>query len=405
MPDLIRADAWSSDPMASAFDALLATTMERAAWLRAHPFFADERNRPGAYMFLLSMLLARIEEEVIHDPDFPSFRILDTRVREGGDNPDQRYLICRINGGDEYRIWGRVAGERRVEVQTYAGDPYIAGSGGRSAGFLAHEDLVVEADGTFEVILSPDPRPGNWVSNPADGTRVLVRQVYGAWSDEAIGEVHIDRVGHEGDLAPRLTAQALTARLSRAVASLDTHAGLWPEMVRTRYVERLAPNTISRPIDPGALGGASGRFMAFGTWNLADDEALLITTWPMSGNYQGIQLADMWWSSLEYANRQTSLTGEQSAPSPDGSFTYVVSVGDPGVANWLDTTGLPRGIIMLRFDGTTEPVFDPARYPTARVIPVDGIHAAIGETSRYTPTQPRATIARRRRHVQRRFGV
>ncbi|MEZ5246936.1 MAG: hypothetical protein R2707_17725 [Acidimicrobiales bacterium] len=392
--------------LADAFDGLLDELRSAAERVRAHPFYADEANRAGGYAFLVHLLLSRLEEEVIHDAAFPTFRVLDPRTREGADNPDQRYLISRIDGGETYRIWGRMGAERRVELQIYAGAPYDFGSGGRSAGFLAHEDLVVAPDGTFEVIASPEPRPGNWIENPADATRILVRQVYGAWTDAGMGEIHIDRMGHEGDLRPRLEPAELADRLATAAREVGRHVDIWPEMVRNLNVEAMPPNTIGVPMDPGASGGVAGRFMAFGHWELGDDDALVITTWPASGNYQGIQLADLWWSSLEYANRQTSLTGDQARPGSDGSFTFVVAHRDPGVANWLDTTGLPRGSIVLRFDGTIETAFDPQERPVARLVRWDELDEVLGpDVPRVTAAERQSDIAARRRHVQVRFGT
>ena len=419
-------DPPASDDLAEAFDGLLDALASRARWLRDHPFCEDATDRPGAYMLMVHMLIGHLEEDLLFDADFPTFRVVDPRVRGGGDNPDQRYLMARINGGDTYRIWGRIGCERRVELQIYAGNPYVAGGGGRSAGFLAHEDLKVAADGSFEVIASPEPprqpqppsTPAsgppatagaaavNWIENPPDGTRILVRQVYGDWPAEGMGEIHIDRAGHEGDLKPLLDADELAARLRRATEGFDSHVGLWPEMVRSFYVERRPPNEMSEPVDPGALGGVSGRFMAFGTWDLAEDEALVVTAWPASGNYQGIQLADLWWSSLEYANRQTSLTGDQAVLGDDGSYTFVVCATDPGVANWLDTMGMRRGVVMLRFDGTHEAEFDPAKRPVARVVPLDGLDRELGDgVARISAAQRRAAIAARRAHVQARFGT
>jgi len=424
-----RADA-EPDALAESFGSLLDTIHNRAQWLRGHPSYSEEVNRPGAYMLMIHMLISHLEEDLLFDPDFPTFRVVDQRTRGGGDNSDQRYLMARINGGDTYRIWGRIGAERRVELQVYAGNPYMAGGGGRSAGFLAHEDLQVDPDGRFEVIASPTPPEspetpatgelsespgtgespgsgtGNWIENPPDGTRILVRQVYGEWSRDDIGEIHIDRAGHEGDLKPLLTADELAARLRRAMAGFDNHVGLWPEMVRRLYMERLQPNELSAPIDPGAVGGVSGRFMAFGTWDLADDEALVITTWPASGNYQGIQLTDLWWSSLEYANRQTSLTGDQALLGGDGSYTFVLAASDPGVANWLDTMGMRRGVIMLRFDGTREPEFDPAKRPVARLVKLSDLDRHLGPgVARISAEGRRAAIAARRAHVQARFGT
>ena len=73
------------------------------------------------------------------------------------------------------------------------------------AGFLDSEKLVTDAEGRFEVIVSPKPVAGNWLPNPPDGTQVLIRQVFSDWAHERPGEVHIDRIGGEGALKPSLT--------------------------------------------------------------------------------------------------------------------------------------------------------------------------------------------------------
>lgn len=393
--------------MERAFDTLAGQLEASARWLRSHAFYDDPADRAAGHVFLVSMLVTRLEEEVLHDPAFPTFRIVDPRIREGGDNPDQRYLISRLEGGESYRIWGRIAGERRLDLQVYAGDPYVFGSGGRSAGYLAHEEVSFGADGTFEVIASPvRPDAGDWIENPPDGTRILVRQVYGDWHDGEMGEVHIDRVGAEGDLKPVVTEAEVADRLERATEGFATHVQVWPEILRQFYVEGQAANHVSPPFDPGALGGVSGRYMCHAVWDLAPDEALVLRTWPMDGDYQGVQLADLWWSSLEYGNRQTSLTGEQAEVGSDGAFTFVVAGRDPGVANWLDTTGRRRGIVMLRFDGMRSPTFADELRPTARVVRLDELADALPPgTGRVGAEERSRAIAARRRHVQVRFGT
>lgn len=401
------------DELDRSFDALTTALADSAAFVRAHPFFADPTERAGAYAFVTSMLVAYLEEHVDFDPDDPYFRILDPRIREGGDNPDQRYLIATLRGGERYRIWGNRGSATRVDLQLYAGTPYITGSGGRSASYLNVEDIEFAPDGSFTVIASPDRADatrhgapaGNWIENPSDATRILVRQVFAEWADALPGEVHIERVGHEGDAKGVLTPQAMAGRLRRATHDMAAHVRHWPEFVRTRYVDGLPANTISPPFDPGTLGGVPGRWMASGTWRLAPYEALVVTTWHAGGNYQGIQLADLWFSSLEYANRQTSLTTEQARRDLDGAYRFVVCAEDPGVPNWLDTVGHARGVLLLRYDGTGRTTFPPGEFPRAEVVPLAALggHLPAG-TPQVDPTARRAALTARRRHVQRRFG-
>ena len=88
---------------------------------------------------------------------------------------------------------------RSMRDRMLAGDPYIAGSGGRSASFLNFEQITFGDDGSFEILASPEPPASDepartWLENPADSTRILVRQVFSDWEHELPGEVHIDRL-------------------------------------------------------------------------------------------------------------------------------------------------------------------------------------------------------------------
>lgn len=389
--------------LSAAWDGFAAELGKMKTYIRNHPYYQEPENQAAAYAYLSTLVLARIEEDIVFDADFPNFRVIDPRTREGGDNPDQRYLLATIRGRETYRVWGKFGKVRRLDFQIYAGDPFIP-KGGRAASFLSSDNIKVADDGTFEVWVSPQRREGNWIENPADGSQLVVRQIFSDWNEEIPGNIHIDRVGHEGDLKPVLTAKAMAGRLRKATEDLDKHVKAWPAMVARSYLS-LPANTLAKPHDPGALGGVPGRFKVRGNFDLAPDEALIIRTWPMSGNYQGIQLADPWYSSLEYGNRQTSLTGDQSHKSRDGSYYYVVSAKDPGVPNWLDTYSRKRGVIMLRFDGMKEATFDPAKYPTAQKVKLSELRTQLpGDMPRVTAKERAEEIAKRRRHVQLRYS-
>lgn len=384
----------------------LATAVaDAAAMIAAHPN-SQEGQRAAGYMFWMGMILARIEGQVVFEVDFPMFRVVDPRSREGGDNADQRYLTTKLNGGDTYRVWGSVGRADRLEFQIYAGGaPWDPNNPGRMASHLAFEDLRIEPDGSFEVVASPDRVEGNWLENPSDGSGLLVRQVYSDWGTTVPGEVHIDRVGHEGDRMPALSEERLVRRLRAAAKEIRQKVALWPRYVQRQYVEAIPANTISELSDPGEMGGVAGRWMAAGHFDLDDEQALVITTRPAPGNYQGIQLCDLWFSSMEYANRQSSLTGHQAVLDDDGRYRFVVAGTDPGVANWLDTGGLRRGVVLLRFDGTGQAPIDPTQQPTAEVVALADLdeHLPVA-TARRSPAERAADLARRRRHVQQRFG-
>lgn len=402
-----------AQPPAPALDDSLQAAMQRFISaiqganqdVRTHPFYQGDLEQAAGVAHLSRMIVRTLEQDVILDPDYPYFRVLDFRTREGGDNADQRYLISDVRGGQRYRIWGHRGKVRRLEFQLYAGLPWDQ-HGGKLVAALPEEDIHYHADGSFEVLLAPEKQPGNWLANPAGGTTLFVRQIFSDWKHETPGDIHIDRVGYEGRLKPDLTRAELAARLDRAATDLRQVTALWPNFVQQQYVARFPDNTLTPPMDTAALGGVKGRWMSSGHFDLADDEALILTTWPSPANYQGIQLTDLWFASLEYANRQTSLTADQAYRSSDGAYHFVIAGRDPGVQNWLDTTGLPRGVILLRYDGMRGAHIDQQHWPHLQKVKFSELHRYLpADTPAFTEAMRRKAIAERRKHVQRRFGV
>jgi len=160
-------------------------------------------------------------------------------------------------------------------------------------------------------------------------------------------------------------------------------------------------NRIPGMVDTFAQGGAKGRYMTFTIFELEPDEALIFRTWPTGATYQSVHLRDMWNSSLEYSNRQTSLTTEQAYLDADGSYWMVVAPRDPGLHNWLDTVGLTRGRLACRYDGIGDKPFDPDKTPTVVKVKYDALWDALpAGTPRVTEAERHAAIAARRRHLQ-----
>ncbi len=390
--------------LAAAFDRFAAAVRESGEIVKRHPFYKDPKNRASGFAFISGMLIATLEEDVVQDADYPLFRVLDFRIREGGDNPDQRYLFAQVRGDATYRIWGTLGKQRGLEFQVYAGEPWRK-NGGRSVSTLPFKKIEFDADGRFEIFLSPEKYPHNWLENAPDATELIVRQVFSDWKNETPGEVHIDRVGFEGRLKPVLTEVAMAARLEKAADDLTRTVATWPDFVLASYMNGRPANTLSVPADPTAVGGVTGRFMSNGSFDLAEGEALIVTLWPIGARYQGIQLADPWFSSLEYANRVTSLSADQARASADGAYRFVVAAAGPGVQYWLDTTGLAKGAMLVRFDGSELASFPKDKVPVVKKVKLAELRKSLPrDTPDFTPEQRAAQIAERRRHVQVRYG-
>jgi hypothetical protein len=81
---------------------------------------------------------------------------------------------------------------------------------------------------------------------------------------------------------------------------------------------------------------------------------------------------------------------------------YVVAARDPGVPNWLDTTGLQKGFLSFRWTYS----HDPEQIPeiTISTVQLDDLRSLLPATTRaVSPAERAAQIAIRQAHVQRRY--
>ena len=119
--------------------------------------------------------------------------------------------------------------------------------------------------------------------------------------------------------------------------------------------------------------------------------------------YQAIQIGSDWYASTDYETHQTSLTKAQSVVDPDGRMRYVISEGNPGIANWLETTGHRTGPIMLRWQ-RLERDLGPDDGPTVEKVSARRrARACCPHFSPITTEEYAARIAARQRSVARRM--
>lgn len=374
---------------------------DSGTFVQNHQWYGSDRERAEAYRHIARASVNALTYGVLIDPDFPFFAEIGPFTKGGMDNSDQLYLATMINGDGVYRIWGTRGGSKRLDFSVYEQDPLS-----ETLAVLDSQNLQVNKDGSFTLVLGGPPREGNWLPLEPGIKRLLVRQIYSNWENELPGAMHIDRIDDGRPLYPQFDSNLMAERLIDAANQLSLNVRRWPEFSRTRFDALMPANSLTPPQNVGDTGGLEGRVMVGGHFQLTSDEALLIKAWPTQANYQGIQLGHHWWESLDYANRQSSLTTEQASVSSDGAIYYVISERDPGVANWLDTEGFQRGVIFMRYDGIPSAKLQDDEVPTARVVSLDSLLAEMPDDEPQVSAQQRKVqIAQRRRQVQRRFGL
>ncbi|MGI9292770.1 MAG: hypothetical protein ACR2PS_02205, partial [Pseudomonadales bacterium] len=163
------------------------------------------------------------------------------------------------------------------------------------------------------------------------------------------------------------------------------------------------PNSASS--DTG--GGMSTNIYAGGLFELEEDEALYVeATFTGHPVYVSFHLGNLWGESPDYANHQSSLNLVQMYMGEDGVQRWVVAHCDPGVQNWLDTTGLPKGYLSHRWAYSELPPKDEWPTITAKKVSFDEIRDHFPEDMPIvTPEQRNEAIRIRQEHVQRRYRV
>lgn len=411
---------------------------------RLYPPPPTARNLAEGYRYLLGFLYSGIER-AFEDPDFPYFRrAIQLTDKATIDNADAIYLCAPLDPNGTYRVTGTAEDHRHwrgehpastgrkapqyviFEATTaYAGDTgqlaELSPSVRTNTGVVDSSKLQVGPDGSFEILLAPQ-RPDGFAGNFIPTLRaehrarfLVVRELFHDWVREDALELQIVRVQSEGAHPQALDPTAAARQMRRVGEIVNAQMRFWNEfyaVILETYEDmngdgkRFMPrNDLNAPtfaaIQTG--GGQSTNIYAGGVYELGADDALIIETrTPVQPAYAGFHLSNLWGESLDYANHTSSLNAFQAERDADGAVRYVIAQRDPGIPNWLDTTGLPVGFMALRWTYSEKP----DQLPTASVTKV-----SFNEIRSHLPADVRAISAEergeqvrvRQAHVQRRF--
>jgi len=370
--------------------------------IRDAPHVRSEQDVVDGLDYLAGSLRAAIAAAWSFDKEFPYFvRSATPYTKVGLDNPDTLYFSARIREDAEYVVTGRRGDTADLSFQILNGD-YTPADVPDSLNAFDDRDIEINPDGTFELRFGP-PRADAGPNYFALGQRaamLLVREVWSDWTAEP-GRIAIQRVDGIGT-APELADEAkLAKRYNAAAKSLVGQLKTFLQFPEWFYL-KLPVNTMTEPrLTPGGL---ATQYSSAGHYELADDEALIITVPASDAPYQGFQLGSMWYISLDFVNHQTSLTADQARQDPDGMLRFVVSEQNPGVANWLETTGHSRGYLQIRWQRTSRE-FTADDGPVVEKVPFAELAQRLPhyEQARVSPDEWRARIAARQAAVANRM--
>ncbi len=419
-----------------------------------------DRNLAEGYSYLAGFMHHAIERAFHEDPDYPAFRnALSIYNRSTIDNCDATYFYAPIDGRKTYRVTGKAENFAHWRGAPRQGDgpfapqylifevstgPLSGDTGeltelmpGYRTGFGTTDSskMQVEADGHFELLLAPEcPEgyTGNFIctkkppsrKNPDGEDRyaeyVSGRQLFYDWGREEPIHLAIECLDTIGIPAPPIDAAKAAANLRRMGAIIRGQMKFWLEfydvVLNCNQTHDAEGKIYAMPVNgyntPNAAsgdtgGGMSTNIYAGGIYDLAEDEALYIeATFHGDPVYTSIHLGNLWGESPEFASHQSSLNLSQMHIGEDGKQRWVVCHRDPGVQNWVDTTGLPRGYLSHRWAYPELPPKD--QWPTisCKLIKLDEVIDTFpADQPRVTPEQRREAMRERQLHVQKRYRV
>ena len=315
----------------------------------------NDRERADGNLYVMRMLTAIGQSSTVRlDPERPSFLSMLESVRFlGAAGPDIDYDVAAVRSDSLYRISGRRGDASYVGIAVYAG----AGAAGANA-IVASVDVdeLLDADGSF-----------SWEFSHPEAARVIVRQYFHDRATQQRGSWTIERVGAgvgadvKVSAPPSLPGAAeMDARITNAANSLRWNAQLnqlWTSELRDQ------PNRFVRQSSDDIVAAIPNPDVTYATtwWRLAEGESLVIEFIPPTTRYWGLQLCDRWFQC--FPDRRSNINNGHAVVDPDGMVRIVISDGDPGSPNWLDTSGHRTGVLFFRWLNT-----DIEALPTCRVI-------------------------------------
>jgi hypothetical protein len=317
-------------------------------------------------------------------------------VGTSGDNPDAIYRTSIIDGDSRYEITGKFDVARKpsqlvMEIDTtlmtkmpkidYSKNSDLVAT----VSMLTDRELVTDPDGSFRITIGGQGEGPNHLATKPGWLTLGTRDIIPDWDRQRPSRLTVRQTA--GKSFVPASYEQLAQHLYE---DLEAYIEFWAPFPDT-WFGGLHGNKIS---DPKGRNGGWGFVDGLSFDLAAPDDAVLVTLDPGDAAYTGFQLIDPWMIAPDAKKYQVCLNSAQAIGNADGTRTYVISMTDPGVANWLDTAGLHQGLGILRWQGVGKGTVKEKLVRDFRVIKHRDL-AALPDLARVTPAQREAAIAAR----------
>ncbi|HUP73906.1 MAG TPA: DUF1214 domain-containing protein [Acidimicrobiales bacterium] len=320
----------------------------------------DEIDRAEGYRYLTRLLRMGLDLTLeFADPRHPELILAQAKhFGDGGNTADCIYLHAVVDGRLRYRLHGTRGEAPLMEIGLYAGriglDPTS-----RRVDALREDQIVVGADGNIDVAFGDGSNATNTLRSEDAANYLFIRQYAHDWFRTRPASLRLEVVGDElADPAPAntapLTLDATASSLQRAARFVNDAAVAWAAVVDN--ARRGPVNVFNAVPEDMDMTLPSGHRFAFGHFDLADDEALVVEFEPPEVPYWGLTINNYWFEVVDYGSHGSHLNNRTAEREGDGSVRVVISAQRPMVANWIDTRGHRVGALVFRWSRTALPL-------------------------------------------------
>lgn len=334
-------------------------------------FLAGDRAVSGeaavadGYRMLTTILGVGLDTYLYAEPGRPVFVDTVTPFRRdrrwGGDNTDAYYAYVVLDPTRSYRVHGQRGDSAYFSITVY-NEPLPGAWSDRVIGVVNDSDLTFDADGRFEMVFGPT-RPegydGVFVELAADAAVALTRDYQidpltgrrVLWEIEALDEPDPVR-RTDAD-----TAQALRSTLTwmRTMFSIVPLAvGVRNDDDRHDLGHEIAQvaNTFGAPYQVPDFNfgwSATDACYSFGSYDLAPDEALVVTHRPPTCRFWNVIVWNQFMAGHNVTDGRISLNHGTAVPNADGTVTVVIARSQLDHPNAISTLGQVRGNLAFRW--------------------------------------------------------
>ena len=314
--------------------------------------------------------------------------------RWGIDNPDSVYRVIPISCDERYEIHGRVGDNRMTENYFTLWDANMG-----TVAVLNGRTMEVEPDGSFSITVDAEPAGGrpNHVQSTPEAHEFYIRDVLLNWDRDDPNHLEVQRLGGQ----PATPARTLDEQADATADMMAYFANFTGKLSHGVY--KMEPNKFNLAWSADKVGAMRNQVYVMGRFELNPGEAFVVDVSDGGAEYFTVPLSNIWGTTLDIVERTGSLNKAQSLPNEDGTYTYVISPTDPGVANWIDSDGLTEAILTLRMaefgpDGPT-----PDLGARGRVVKLDDLDKEVPTLRRVSAQERAAELADRRAAYLRRL--